>query len=57
MVPYSPLLHRRMFEYLSETYCDCFSRKNGFGLLVALDSDNGLARGELFWDDGDTIGR
>jgi len=30
------------------------SRKNKFGLLVALD-ENGEAEGELFWDDGETI--
>lgn len=31
-----------------------FSRKNPFGLIVALDA-NKLASGELFWDDGDSI--
>ncbi|XP_050393603.1 lysosomal alpha-glucosidase [Patella vulgata] len=31
------------------------SRKNKFGLLVALNSTN-LAEGDLFWDDGDTLG-
>lgn len=31
-----------------------FSRKNPFGLIVALDF-NKDARGELFWDDGDSI--
>jgi maltase-glucoamylase len=31
-----------------------FSRKNPFGLIVALDV-NKLANGELFWDDGDSI--
>ncbi|KAK6169329.1 hypothetical protein SNE40_020405 [Patella caerulea] len=30
------------------------SRKNKFGLLVALNSTN-LAEGDLFWDDGDTL--
>lgn len=31
-----------------------FSRKNPFGLIVALDA-NKLATGEVFWDDGDSI--
>lgn len=31
------------------------SRKNNFGLLVALD-DKGTAVGELYWDDGDSLG-
>lgn len=31
------------------------SRKNNFELLIALD-ENGQAAGELFWDDGDSIG-
>ncbi|XP_074111651.1 lysosomal alpha-glucosidase isoform X1 [Cotesia typhae] len=31
------------------------SRNNNFELLVALDK-NGRAKGELFWDDGDSIG-
>ncbi|XP_072882266.1 lysosomal alpha-glucosidase-like [Hemitrygon akajei] len=30
------------------------SRENSFGLMVAL-SDHGTARGELFWDDGDSL--
>ncbi|XP_060700892.1 lysosomal alpha-glucosidase-like [Hemiscyllium ocellatum] len=30
------------------------SRRNPFGLIVAL-SDQGIARGELFWDDGDSL--
>ncbi|XP_072098532.1 lysosomal alpha-glucosidase isoform X1 [Mobula birostris] len=30
------------------------SRENPFGLIVAL-SDQGIARGELFWDDGDSL--
>uniref|UniRef100_UPI00398E93A5 lysosomal alpha-glucosidase n=1 Tax=Pristiophorus japonicus TaxID=55135 RepID=UPI00398E93A5 len=30
------------------------SRGNPFGLIVAL-SDQGIARGELFWDDGDSL--
>ncbi|KAJ1129047.1 hypothetical protein NDU88_007418 [Pleurodeles waltl] len=30
------------------------SRKNGFQLCVAL-STNGIAQGELFWDDGDSL--
>lgn len=33
-----------------------FSRKNPFGMLIALD-DNGQASGQLFWDDGDGIGK
>lgn len=31
-----------------------FSRKNPFGLIVALD-ENMMASGNLFWDDGTTI--
>ena len=31
------------------------SRKKPMGLLVAL-GDDGKARGELFWDDGESIG-
>ena len=30
------------------------SRRNNFGLIVALDS-NGEAAGDLFWDDGETV--
>ena len=33
------------------------SRKKPFGLLVALDNQDGVADGQLFWDDGDSIGR
>lgn len=36
-----------------------FSRKNPLHILVALDNDDdkgGQAEGELFWDDGDSIG-
>lgn len=33
-----------------------FSRKNPLSLLVALDGD-GKARGNLFWDDGVSIGK
>lgn len=33
----------------------CFSRKNSFRLLVAL-NETGQANGGLFWDDGETIG-
>ena len=32
------------------------SRKNQFGLLVALD-DKQTARGELYWDDGESLGK
>ncbi len=32
------------------------SRKNKFGLLVALTGD-GMASGDLYWDDGDTVGK
>ncbi|XP_051856089.1 maltase-glucoamylase [Antechinus flavipes] len=31
-----------------------YSRKNSLGLIVAL-SDNGIAEGEFFWDDGQSI--
>ena len=31
------------------------SRENAFGLVVALD-ESGKAEGELFWDDGESIG-
>lgn len=31
------------------------SRKNQFGLLIALD-DEQTAKGELYWDDGDSLG-
>ena len=36
----------------------CFSRKNPFELLVALDK-NGMAKSEvpLYWDDGDSLGK
>lgn len=32
------------------------SRENPMGLLVALD-DEGFALGELFWDDGEGLGK
>ena len=32
------------------------SRQNSFGLIVAPDQ-GGNATGDLFWDDGDTVGR
>ena len=32
------------------------SRRNPFGLKVALDQLDGDASGSLFWDDGDAIG-
>uniref|UniRef100_A0A4X2LEU1 Maltase-glucoamylase n=1 Tax=Vombatus ursinus TaxID=29139 RepID=A0A4X2LEU1_VOMUR len=32
-----------------------YSRRNSLGLIVAL-SDNGVAEGEFFWDDGQSIG-
>ena len=32
------------------------SRKNKFGLIVPLSTD-GTACGELFWDDGDSVGK
>ena len=33
-----------------------FSRQNPMKLLIALDS-NGMAEGELFWDDGNSVGK
>lgn len=32
------------------------SRKNPLGLIVALD-DNNTAKGDFFWDDGETKGK
>ena len=37
-------------------YIFCNSRRNSMKLLVALDG-NGQAEGELFWDDGISIGK
>lgn len=37
-------------------YLLCFSRTNPLGLIVAL-SDNQMAEGSFFWDNGDGIGR
>lgn len=41
-------------------YCLCknvsCSRLKDFGLVVAL-SSNGIAEGNLFWDDGEAIGK
>ena len=31
-------------------------RKNKFGIVAALDA-NGIANGELYWDDGEELGR
>jgi len=36
-------------------YCYC-SRKKPMGLIVALE-DEGEASGQLFWDDGESIGQ
>ena len=33
-----------------------YRRKNKFGLCVALDV-NGVAHGELYWDDGEELGK
>lgn len=41
----------------SKPILPCFSRVKPFGLTVALDSVNGAAAGDLFWDDGDSIGK
>ena len=34
-----------------------FSRENLFSLLVVIGTQNNEARGELFYDDGDTVGK
>lgn len=34
----------------------CFSRLNDFQIVVALDVEQ-QSKGDLFWDDGDTIGK
>ena len=47
----------KFYEFFCLTFGKCsFSRLNPMGLLVAL-SDEGSASGDLFWDDGESIGR
>jgi len=41
-------------NYYMTSYCHC-SRRNPFHIKVYLDAD-GKATGDLFWDDGDSIG-
>lgn len=54
--------HVMMFWLLIRQTCQFFqnyvhpSRRNPMGLIIAL-NDNSTAKGSLFWDDGDSIGK
>lgn len=41
--------------WVSHIHIISHSRQNALGLIIALDENN-EAKGELFWDDGDTKG-
>ena len=41
---------------MAQTLYRFFSRKKPMGLIVAL-GDEGQASGQLFWDDGESIGQ
>jgi hypothetical protein len=45
-------MHQYDIIYYNAYHC---SRQNAFGLVVALD-EMGSANGDLFWDDGESIG-
>jgi len=42
--------------HMAQTLYRFFSRKKPMGLIVAL-GDEGQASGQLFWDDGESIGQ
>lgn len=49
------LFNQCSYHMVITLYC-CCSRKKPMGLIVAL-GDEGGASGQLFWDDGESIGQ